>query len=279
MRLGGSICAAYHSPREWLELVKEAGYTCIVFPVDSRADRKTTDEYIRICRDNDLVIGEVGIWRNLYAKDEKEAAENLEYSFRQLELAEYTGANCCVNISGSMGSAWDGFHAGNYLKSTWDRTVEITQRIIDTVRPEKTCYTLEPMPWMCPDSPEQYLELIRQVDRKQFAVHMDYTNMISGLDRFINNTAFIKKCFTLLAPYIRSVHLKDAIVEETALPCHISEAVPGDGLLDLETVLRECAKLDRDIPVFTEHMDRDEDYRRAVRYLRALGKEKGIEIL
>lgn len=279
MRLGGSICEPYNNASQWLKLVKNAGYSCVTFPVNCEADQKTIDEYLTCCRDHDLVIGEVGIWRNLFSRDPAEGKKNFEYSIRQLELAEYVGANCCVNISGSMGLAWDGYHADNYLQSTYDRVVNTTQRIIDAVQPVHTAYSLEPMPWMCPDSPEQYLQLIRDVDRPAFRVHMDYTNMINSLERYRLSDAFIRHCFTLLAPYICSVHLKDAKADETALPCCILEARPGEGELPLVTVLKECEKLGRDIPVFTEHMATQADYDYATAYLKKLARDHGIEIL
>ena len=103
MRLGGSVMKPYNSPKEWLAQVKELGYSAVVFPVDSNASAATIRDYAQCCRDNDLLIGEVGAWRNVMAIDPKEREANLDWNIRQLELAETVGANCCVNISGSTG--------------------------------------------------------------------------------------------------------------------------------------------------------------------------------
>ena len=110
MRLGGSVMKSYNSPKEWLAHVKELGYSAVVFPVDSNASASVIRDYAEVCRDNDLLIGEVGAWRNVMARDPKERAANLEWNIRQLELAETVGANCCVNISGSYAEYWDGYH-------------------------------------------------------------------------------------------------------------------------------------------------------------------------
>ena len=92
MRLGGSVMKPYSGPKEWLAHVKELGYSCVIFPVDSRAPKQVQRDYAQCCRDNDLLIGEVGVWRNLMARDAAERAANIDYAIRQLEMAEEVGA-------------------------------------------------------------------------------------------------------------------------------------------------------------------------------------------
>ena len=61
MRFGGSVMLPYDSPQQWLGHVKELGYSAVIFPVDSSAPRQVWRDYAACCRDNDLVIGEVGV--------------------------------------------------------------------------------------------------------------------------------------------------------------------------------------------------------------------------
>ena len=89
----------------------------------------------------------------------------LKKNIVSLQIADEIGAGCCVNISGAKGEIWDGPYPGNYSKETFDQIVETVRYIIDQVKPENTFYTLEPMPYMLPDSPDSYLELIRAIDR------------------------------------------------------------------------------------------------------------------
>ncbi|MBQ7306638.1 MAG: sugar phosphate isomerase/epimerase, partial [Clostridia bacterium] len=86
MRLGGSVMKPYNSPSEWLAHVKEYGYSAVIFPVDSTAPKQVWKDYLQCAKDNDLLIGEVGIWRNVMARDEKERQAALDYSYRQMEL-------------------------------------------------------------------------------------------------------------------------------------------------------------------------------------------------
>ncbi len=268
----------YNSPKEWLAHVKELGYSCVIFPVESTASKQTIREYADCCRDNDLLIGEVGAWRNVMALDEKERAANIEWNIRQLELAETVGANCCVNISGSFADMWDGYHPALDTGEVWDLVVENTRRIIDAVKPVRTSYSLEPMPWMIPESPEQYLDLIQAVDRPAFKVHLDYCNMLNSLDRYRHASEFITKCFTLLGDQIVSIHAKDALLGQGELPLCIREVPPGEGSLDLSLVTKLAHGLGEDTPVFVEHLPDHAAYMKAAAAMRRAAERAGVPV-
>lgn len=278
MRFGGSILKPYHSPKEWLALVKELKYSAVTFPVHWSAPASVRREYLQCIRDSDLLIGEVGVWKNLFAPDAEEREAAFEESLRCLELAEEVGANCCVNISGAPAALWDGYHPANYSRALYDRVIEISQRIIDRVGPVNTAYTLEPMPWMCPRSPEEYLQLMRDVDRPAFLVHLDYCNMISSMDRYADAAGFIQHCFDLLGPFIRSIHAKDVCLDDHVLPVCIREVQPGAGCIPFDTVLRLSHAINQDIPVFVEHLPDHESYLAAAAFIHQTAKKAGVPL-
>jgi sugar phosphate isomerase/epimerase len=117
-----------------------------------------------------------------------------------------------VNISGSRGEKWDGPNPENVSQSTFDLIVQTTREIIDEIKPVRTFFTLETMPWTLPDSPDSYVELLKAIDRKRMAVHLDPVNMIKSSRRYYNNGAFIKECFDKLGPYIKNCHAKDILL-------------------------------------------------------------------
>lgn len=277
MRLGGGIEREYKDPDEWLKLVRELGYSAVLAPVDSSADPGVVREYVACAKANDLVIGEVGVWRNCLSKDDAERRQAMEYAKAQLALAEEMGACCCVNIAGSRGEIWDGFDRENYLPEVYEMVVDSVREIIDAVRPKHTFYTIEPMPWMVPDSPEQYLGLIEDVDRKAFGVHLDFVNMINCPARYVNSTEFIRHCFELLGPYIKSIHGKDVLME-TAYTTLIHEVMPGTGTLDYTEILPMVEKLDSDMPFFVEHLPDFCTYRQAADYIRKCAGKAGVAV-
>jgi sugar phosphate isomerase/epimerase len=266
MLLGGEIRKPYSSPEEWLALVKEMKYKAVYFPVDSSADEQTIDEYAKIARDNNLVIAEIGVWRNVLSPDKKIAKDAMDYAKAQLALAERVGALCCVNISGSRGQPWDGPNSLNFTRETFDLIVDSVREIIDAVKPERTYYTLEPMPWMYPHTADSCLELIKAVDRKAFAAHFDPVNIITNPFDFYRTGDIIKEWFDKLAPYIKSCHGKDVSLE-SRLTVHINEVRPGLGGLDYAAYI-ECLKKHPHIPLMTEHMDNHEDVVLADAYVR-----------
>jgi len=128
------------------------------------------------------------------------------------------------------------------------------------------------MPWMAPESPEEYLQLIKDVDREGFKVHLDFANMINGLDRYRHSDDFIRKCFELLAPHIRSIHAKDLLIDDHILPVCIKEVPPGEGSINLTLALQLAKELPGDIPVFVEHLDSHEAYLAASAHMHKLLK-------
>ena len=279
MRIGGGIEKPYQNPEEWVKLAKDLRYSAVLSPIDCTSDHNTRREYMRAAQDADLLIGEVGVWRNCLSKNDKERKANMEYAKAQLALADELGANCCVNIIGSHSdTAWDGFCTENYSKDFYAMAVDSIREIIDDVKPRHTYYTIEPMPWMAPDSPEAYLRLIRDVARDGFAVHLDFVNMINCPERYCKSTEFIKHCFELLGPFICSIHAKDVSMEQ-AYTTLIHETMPGKGTLDYPKILAMVDKLGPEIPVFVEHLPDYETYREAAAYVRSQAEIAGVGVL
>src|SRR5207253_605263 len=82
-------------------------------------------------------------------------------------LAEALGARCCVDISGSYNpEVWYGPHPKNLSQGFMDATAENARKLIDAVKPTRTTFSIEMMPWNLPTGPDDYLRLIQAVDRK-----------------------------------------------------------------------------------------------------------------
>lgn len=277
MRLGGGIQKNYSNPDEWIALVKDLNYSTVLVPVGFEASREEKRAYLDYIDKYNLVLGEVGAWKNPISRDEKERKESMQFCKNQLALADEMGANCCVNIVGSTGDIWDGLYQDNYTDATYDLIIDSIRDIIDSVNPTRTFYTIEPMPWMVPDSPDAYLKLIKDVDRKSFGVHLDYTNMINCPKRYVYSKEFITECFNKLGPYIKSIHAKDVLAKQK-LPCLIEEVKPGLGTIDFAHVLRLSENLGANMTVFVEHLDTYEDYKEAVQYVRGVAQKVNIYI-
>ena len=277
MRIGGGIEKPYQNPQEWYRLVEQLGYRAVLAPIEHDASAEEKKAYLACVQKYDLVIGEVGAWCSPLSLNTEERNRAITYCKNQLALAEDLGANCCVNIAGSRGEKWDGFCVDNYRKDTYALIVDTVREIIDAVNPVRTSYTIEPMPWMVPSSPDEYLQLIKDVDRKGFGVHLDFTNMINCPERYVHREQFIEECFRKLAPYIKSVHCKDVIMEET-FPCVIREVMPGKGCLNYQKIVKLCDSLGENMTVFVEHLPDYESYREAAGFVRSQTIKAGVRL-
>jgi sugar phosphate isomerase/epimerase len=274
IRLGGPVFGEFRDPGEWVKAVRAEGYSAAYCPVQTGAGETEIKAFEKAARDANIKISEVGAWSNPISRDEKERKEAIKKCKESLALADQIGAGCCVNITGSRGKQWDGPDPENISPATFDLIVEVTREIIDAVKPVRTFYTLETMPWALPDSPDSYLELIKAIDRKQLAVHLDPVNMINSPRRYYNNAAFLRECFAKLGPYIKNCHAKDILLG-TKLTVHLDEVILGTGGLDYRVFLTELSKL-KNVPLMLEHLKTSEEYKQAATNVRSVAKSAGI---
>ena len=276
MRLGGTVCC--NDPAKWEDALTASRFRAITAPFNCDSPREEIDRYCEIALKHDVKIAEVGVWRNPF--DPLGGQKNLEYAKRQLALADRLVVPCCVNIVGTASPAgWDAADPSNFSKETYERIVASIREIIDDVKPKIAYYCIEPMPWMIPDSPEVYLKLIQDVNRDHFAAHMDFVNMINCPRRFLDADGFIESCFSKLAPYIKSTHLKDSRMDLTRLTTVLEECSPGEGALNFGKILWIIDKyLPKDAPVLLEHMSTFEEYQKAYQVVAQAAEKAGIPI-
>ncbi len=275
MRLGGPVFVEDLTPERWIAALQDKGYSAAYCPVTSDADSVIVQAYAQAAERAGIIIAEVGAWSNPLSDDEEIRQEAMAKCQAQLALADEIGARCCVNIAGSRGEIWDGPHPDNLTQETFDMIVEVIRAIIDTVKPQRTHYTLEPMPWIYPDSADSYLRLIEAIDRPQFGVHVDPVNVVCSPQRYYKNGALIREWFTKLGPYIRSCHAKD-IVLSSKLTVHLDEVRPGLGTLDYRVYLQELNKLAPDTPLMLEHLSQESDYDLARAYVQGVASDLGL---
>ena len=117
MRLGGTVCCS--SPAEWEEKLVSSGFRAVTAPFTCDTPRQEIERLCRITEKHDVMIAEVGVWRNPF--DPAEGTANLDYAVRQLELADRLAIPCCVNIAGTESPAgWDAADRGKSVFLDFD---------------------------------------------------------------------------------------------------------------------------------------------------------------
>jgi len=159
----------------------------------------------------------------------------------------------------------------------FDATVENCRRTLDAVKPTRTRFAIEMMPWSLPDGPDPYLRLIRAVDRAAFAVHLDVCNAINSPARFYDNRQVIEECFRKLGPWIVSCHAKD-LAWVPAYNVHFAEVVPGRGEIHYPAYLTGLSQLPIDAPLMLEHLKTPEEYDEGRAYIRRTAAGAGLSL-
>jgi sugar phosphate isomerase/epimerase len=278
MRLGAPLFEDCSTPEKWVAALGRKGYSAAYCPVGPDADDNVVAAYEQAAKEHNVVIAEVGAWSSPLCRDEATAASGRKRCVEGLRLADRIGANCCVNVAGSRGLPWDGHDAENLTRAGFDRIVEFVRWLLDEVQPTRTCFTLETMQWMYPDSPESYAQLVDAIASERFAVHFDPTNLISSPQRYYESGAIIAEFVAKLGPQIRSCHAKDIALSQKAT-VHLQEVPPGQGNLDYATFLRELGTLGPDVPLMIEHLAGEEQFDQAAAFIRAQAQEVGVEIV
>lgn len=273
MRLGVStsfIDGENVSADTWIKRHLDQKCETAVFPLNCYESEEKVMEYAKAASDHDVTIAEVGIWRNALAKDADERKAVFEYSVGQLLLADKVKARCCVNVAGTPhGPRWDGGYRNNFDSETRKEIVKSIREIIDEAKPVNTKFTLEPMPWMVPTGPDDYLRLLDEVERDEFAVHLDVVNMVTSPDRYFYLEEFLEECFDKLGDKIMSCHLKDIKLLED-FTFQLRECGCGEGILNVAHYAKLATACDADMPMIIEHLSSYEDYIQSMAYVRKL---------
>lgn len=277
MRLGGPIFVKSDDPAVLAKAHRDLGYRAAYAPAEMAVgDKDRIAGWVKEFAKQDVAIAEVGAFRNVLDPDPEKRRRNMAWVTERLALAEELGARNCVDIAGSYHpDVWYGPNPRNMSPEFFDATVENCRKLIDTVKPRKTKFTIEMMPWSLPTGPDEYLTLIKAVDRKAFGVHLDVCNTMNSPTRLYNNATVIRECFQKLGRWIASCHAKD-LQWGPGVQMYVQEVVPGTGVIDYKTYLRELSSLPVDAPLMLEHLHSEDEYTRGRTYIQGVAQAAGL---
>jgi sugar phosphate isomerase/epimerase len=274
VRLGGPVFLKSTDPRELAREHRRLGYAAAYTPAADVKDTAHCKAIEQAFKAENVILAEVGAWKNMLDPDAGARKSNLEYVISRMALADEVGARCCVDIAGSFNpKVWYGPHKDNFSKGFFDATVENCRKIIDSVKPKRSKFTLEIMGWCMPESADRYIQLIKAIQRPAFGVHIDVCNAVNSPEKFYNNAALTEELFAKLGRWILSCHAKD-LAWTPEMNVHFVEVVPGRGELDYRPYLKGLTAIDA--PLMLEHLKSAEEYVEGATYIRKVASQIGV---
>ena len=276
LRLGAPVSVPGGDPEALARAHRAKGYRAAYCPDLKLDDREKIRATVEAFARHDVVIAEVGRWVNLLDPDAEARKKNLQTVTDGLALAEAVGARCCVDIAGSFSpTSWFGPHPENLSQRFFDAAVENARRILDAVKPTRTTFCYEMMAWSLPDSPDACLRMLKAVDRKGFAVHLDPCNLVNSPARFYGASDLLRECYAKLGPHVASVHVKD-LAWDVEMAVHFREVRLGLGSIDHALLLAEHARHAPRATLMLEHLPGEAEYDAAHERLLAVAKTAGV---
>ncbi|HZW00289.1 MAG TPA: sugar phosphate isomerase/epimerase [Candidatus Deferrimicrobium sp.] len=167
-------------------------------------------------------------------------------------------------------------HPENHSQASEDRLVRSIDEVLEVAVPLGVGIVLEKHATSTLDSAQRVKRVIERTDPRHVRVNIDPANFVADLATAFDPTPMVNELFDVLGEHCATVHVKDYDLEDRFI-VHISEAVPGTGMMDLDTVLRRTAALGPESYAIVEHLPLDQ-IGRAKHHLAERAAALGIEV-
>jgi sugar phosphate isomerase/epimerase len=263
--------------RKHVEKGFSAAYAPHIDLSDSDLIRQTREAF----KKEGVMIAEVGYWENLLDTNEEGRKRSHQGMLNALALAEELGARCSVNVIGSYcdGHFINANDAKNFSDEAFTAAVDNARYFIDQVKPKTAFFTYEIYEFSNNDSPENLERLLKAIDRAQFGIHLDLTNMVNSARNYYNHLGLLDEAIRRVGSRIVCSHIKDVKMRDGVVSVILEEVMPGTGIIDIGAYLRTVNKLPQIVPMLIEHLNNEEEYDIAANYVRKCAAEAGVPLV
>jgi L-ribulose-5-phosphate 3-epimerase len=224
------------------------------------------------------IVQATGYNPQLTHPDDAVLSAELERLRAAFDTARLLGAEMLISVCGSRHAAhFYGPHPDNHLPATRARLVESLRQVAPWARDAGVILALECHVTTALDTPEHIRDVIEAVDSPWVRANFDPVNLLGDFSRVWHNADAMRHMWqTLGACYTRSAHIKD-VRADPELVVRISEAPPGQGLLDLDVFFEVVGHLGEDTAVIVEHLPADQALA-AIAYVKHAAEQRGYTL-
>jgi sugar phosphate isomerase/epimerase len=205
------------------------------------------------------IVQATGYNPQLTHTDDTFLASELERIRAAFHTARLLGAEMIISGCGSHhASHFYGPHSDNHTPQTRERLVGSLRRIAPWAEDASVLLALECHAMTALDTPEHITEVIQAVGSPCVRANFDPVNLLGDLPKVWANAEAMRQMWqTVGACYAKSAHIKD-VRADAEFVVHISEAPPGQGVLDLDAFFEVVGHLGEDAAVIVEHLPADQ---------------------
>jgi sugar phosphate isomerase/epimerase len=222
------------------------------------------------------IVQATGYNPQLTHPDDAVLASELDRLRAAFETARRLGSEMIISGCGSRHpSHFYGPHPENHLPATRDRLIAALQRVAPWARDAGVILALECHVTTALDTPEHIRDIVQGVDSPWVRANFDPVNLLGDFSKVWHNADAMRHMWqTLGSCYAKSAHIKD-VVADPELVVHISEAPPGQGLLDLDAFFEVVQSLGEDTAIIVEHLPADQAIA-AIKYVKHAAEQRGF---
>jgi sugar phosphate isomerase/epimerase len=223
------------------------------------------------------IVQATGYNPQLTHPDDAVLAIELDRLRAAFDTARRLGAEMVISGCGSRHpTAFYGPHPDNHLPETRQRLISSLRRVAPWARESGVVLALECHVTTALDTPEHIRDVIQAVDSEWVRANFDPVNLLGSFgDLWANARAMRHMWETLGACYARSAHIKD-VRADPELVVHISEAAPGDGMLDFDAFFEVVRRLGEGTAVIVEHLPADQALA-AIAFVKRAAEQRGFK--
>ena len=224
------------------------------------------------------VVQATGYNPQLTHPDESVLVSELDRLRQAFETARLLGAEMIISGCGSRHpTAFYGPHPENHLPETRERLIRSLRRVVPWAENTGVVLALECHVTTVLDTPEHIGEVIQSVDSPWVRANFDPVNLLGDFARVWHNGDAMRDMWRVLGRcYAKSAHIKD-VQADPELVVHISEAAPGQGVLDLDVFFEVVRRLGEDAAVVVEHLPTDQALA-AITYVRHAAEQRDFTL-
>jgi sugar phosphate isomerase/epimerase len=220
------------------------------------------------------IVQATGYNPQLTHPDDTFQASELERLRAAFQTASLLGAEMIISGCGSHHPAhFYGPHPDNHTQESRDRLVRSLRRVTPMAEEAGVLLALECHAMTTLDTPEHITEIIQSVGSPWVRANFDPVNLLGDLPKVWANAEVMRHMWrTVGVCYAKSAHIKD-VRADAEFVVHISEAPPGQGVLDVDTFFEVVGYLGEDTAVIVEHLPADQALA-AIAYVKHVAEER-----